>query len=144
MTHDRGKSDSSVVLTKPPNKAGRLATEAGEGSGLAKGNPLERHDDRTQRRISPSTDIERIRQAARREQGQRVSALLHHVYGIDRLRAAYFALKRDAAAGIDGETWQHYGEALEDNLRDLAARLRRAASRTASGRSAALTRRSTR
>jgi group II intron reverse transcriptase/maturase len=51
------------------------------------------------------------------------------VYDIERLRAAYFALKRDAAAGVDGETWQHYGETLEDNLRDLADRLQRGAYR---------------
>jgi group II intron reverse transcriptase/maturase len=54
---------------------------------------------------------------------------LHHVYEIERLRAAYLALKRDAAAGIDGETWRHYGEALEANLQDLAARLKRGAFR---------------
>jgi group II intron reverse transcriptase/maturase len=54
---------------------------------------------------------------------------LHHVYDVERLRAAYLALKRDAAAGIDGETWRHYGEALEDNLRDLAARIQRGAYR---------------
>jgi retron-type reverse transcriptase len=52
-----------------------------------------------------------------------------HVYDVDRLRVAYLALKRDAASGIDGETWTHYGEALEDNLRDLAARLTRGAFR---------------
>ena len=59
----------------------------------------------------------------------RFTALLHHVYDIDRLREAYRVLKRDAAAGIDGETWRHYGEALEENLRDLAERLKRGAYR---------------
>jgi group II intron reverse transcriptase/maturase len=54
---------------------------------------------------------------------------LHHVYDVDRLRTAYLALQRDAAAGVDGQTWRHYGEALEENLRDLAARLRRGAYR---------------
>jgi RNA-directed DNA polymerase len=52
----------------------------------------------------------------------RFTTLVHHVYNIDHLRAAYFALKRDAAPAIDGETWQHYGEALEENLRDLSGR----------------------
>jgi group II intron reverse transcriptase/maturase len=51
------------------------------------------------------------------------------VYNVEHLRAAYFALKRDAAAGIDGETWQHYGQALEENLRDLSGRLARGAYR---------------
>jgi RNA-directed DNA polymerase len=129
MMHDRGKSDSLVVPTKPPNNAGRPVAEVVEGSGLAKGNSPEDRDGRTQRRTHPSDGIERVRQAARRERQQRFTALMHHVYDVDRLRVAYFALKRDAAAGIDGETWTHYGEALEDNLRGLAARLTRGAFR---------------
>jgi group II intron reverse transcriptase/maturase len=51
------------------------------------------------------------------------------VYDVDRLRAAYLALTRAAAPGVDGETWQHYGEALEANLQDLSGRLRRGAYR---------------
>ncbi|MGQ0721372.1 MAG: hypothetical protein ACT4PE_07355 [Candidatus Eiseniibacteriota bacterium] len=54
---------------------------------------------------------------------------MHHVYDIDRLHAAYFALKRDAVAGVDGVTWQHYGEELEANLQGLSERLKRAAYR---------------
>ena len=100
-----------------------------EGSERAKGNSPESHDDRTQRRVNSSDGIERVRQAARKDRKQRFTALLHHVYDVDRLRAAYLALKRDAAAGVDGETWQHYGEALEANLRDLAARVKRGAFR---------------
>jgi group II intron reverse transcriptase/maturase len=129
MMHDPGQSDSSVVPTKTPNKAAEPAAEALEGSGLAEGNSLDGHGDRTQGRVVTSDGIERVRQAARRDKKQRFTALLHHVYDVDRLRAAYFALKRDAAAGIDGETWQHYGEALEANLHDLAARLKRGAFR---------------
>jgi RNA-directed DNA polymerase len=100
-----------------------------KGSGLAKGNSPDGPDDRTQCRMQSSDGIERVRQAARRDKKQRFTALLHHVYDVDRLRAAYTALKRDAAAGIDGETWRHYGETLEDNLRDLAARVKRGAFR---------------
>lgn len=129
MMHGRGKSDSSGIPTKPPNNAGQPAAEAGEGSGPAKGNSPEGRDGRTQRRTPPSDGIERVRQAARRERQQRFTALLHHVYDVDRLRAAYLALKRDAAAGIDGQTWRQYGEALEANLQDLSARIQRAAFR---------------
>ena len=129
MMHGHGKSDSSVVPTKPPNKAAEPAAEGVEGSGLAKGNSPDGHGDRTQRRSVAPDGIERVRQAAKRDRKQRFTALLHHVYEVARLRAAYFALKRDAAAGIDGETWQHYGEALEANLQDLAARLKRGAFR---------------
>jgi retron-type reverse transcriptase len=49
----------------------------------------------------------------------RFTALLHHIYDRERLKAAYYALKRDAAPGVDGETWRHYGEALEANLGPL-------------------------
>ena len=119
----RGKSDSSVVPGKPPNKAVEPAAEVVEGRELAKGNSPERNAPRTQGRGGALSALERVRQAARRDRKQRFTALLHHVYAIDQLRAAYFALQRDAAAGIDGETWQHYGENLEANLHDLSARL---------------------
>lgn len=59
----------------------------------------------------------------------RVSALLHHVYDVSRLRAAFFALKKDAAPGVDGETWRHYDQAMETNLQDLSERLKRQAYR---------------
>jgi group II intron reverse transcriptase/maturase len=59
----------------------------------------------------------------------RFTALLHHVYNPEALRAAYFGLKREAAPGVDGETWRHYGEQLEANLQDLSDRLKRGAYR---------------
>src|SRR5207244_390926 len=82
---------------------------------------------RTRGRAGAASALERVRQAAKQDRKQRFTALLHHVYDIERLRAAYFAVKRDAAAGIDGETWQHYGTDLETNLHDLSARLKRGA-----------------
>ena len=57
------------------------------------------------------------------------TALMHHVYQIDRLRESYYSLKRDAAPGIDGETWKEYGGALEVKLQSLAERLKRGAYR---------------
>jgi len=84
---------------------------------------------RTQGRASVPSALERVRQAARKDRKQQFTALMHHVYDIDRLRAAYLAIKRDAAAGIDGETWRHYGENLEGNLMDLSERLKRGAYR---------------
>jgi RNA-directed DNA polymerase len=129
MTHGREKSDRVVVPGKSPNKAGKAAAEAMEGRTLAKGNSHERNAPRTQCRTSTQSALERVRQAAKKDRKQRFTALLHHVYDIELLRSAYYSLKRDAAAGIDGETWQHYGERLEDNLRDLSQRLRRGAYR---------------
>ena len=124
MTHGREKSDRVVVPGKSPNNAERTAAEAMEGRTLAKGNLRERNAPRTQSRTRTPSALERVRQAAKKDRKQRFTALLHHVYDIERLRLAYRSLKRDAAAGMDGETWQHYGEQLEDNLRDLSQRLR--------------------
>src|SRR5437667_7348086 len=129
MMDGRGKSDSSVVPGKLPHKAEEPAAEAAEGRGLAKGNSPERNALRTQSRDSALSALERVRQAARRDRKQRFTALLHDVYAIERLRVAYWELKRDAAAGIDGETWRHYGENLEANLQDLSSRLQRRAYR---------------
>jgi hypothetical protein len=129
MTNGRGKSDSSRVLAKSPNKAEGLAAEAMEGRGLAKGNSPERNALRTQGRGSAPSALERVRQAARKDKKQRFTALLHHIYEVDRLRTAYSAIKKDAAAGVDGETWGHYGEDLEANLQNLSHRIRRGAYR---------------
>ena len=125
----RGKSDRLVVPEKPPNKAEGPAAEAVEERGRAKGNPVEQNVSRTQRRTHTTSALERIRQAAKRNRRQRFTALLHHVYEVDRLRQAYYALKRDAAAGVDRQTWRQYGEDVEGNLLDLARRLRRGAYR---------------
>jgi len=73
--------------------------------------------------------MERIRQAACRDKKLRFTTLWHHVYNIDHLREAYFSLNRNAAPGVDGETWRHYGERLEENLQDLSDRLKRGAYR---------------
>jgi len=73
--------------------------------------------------------MERIRQAASRDRRMQFTTLWHHVYNAEHLGRAYFSLKRDAAPGMDGETWRHYGEDLEENLQDLAGRLKRGAYR---------------
>ena len=127
MTNRRGKSDSSTVPSKSPNKAEGPAAEATEGRGLAKGNSPERNAFRTQGREDALSALERVRQAASRDRKQRFTALYHHIYDVDRLRTAYSAIKKDAAAGVDGETWGHYGENLEANLQGLSHRLERGA-----------------
>ena len=125
----RGKSDSLVVPGKSPNKAEEPAAEAMEGRGLAKGNSPERNALRTQGRGGAPSALERVRQVARADRKQRFTALLHHIYDVERLRAAYLAMRKGAAAGVDGQTWEHYGKALEANLQDLAHRLKRGAYR---------------
>ena len=73
--------------------------------------------------------LERVRQAAERDGRMRFTSLWHHVYNIEALGNAYHSLKRDAAPGVDGETWRHYGHELEGNLDDLSGRLKRGAYR---------------
>jgi RNA-directed DNA polymerase len=131
-----GKSDRRVVPTKPPNNdadqpavAGSSSAEAVEGRRLAKGNPHQQTMLRTQRRVGMSHELERIRQAASRDRKMRFTALFHHVYPLDTLRRAYRGLNPKAAPGVDGMTWQQYGEDLESNLQDLSDRLKRGAYR---------------
>jgi RNA-directed DNA polymerase len=125
MMNGRGKSDRSVVPESTPNKAGAPAAEGREGRDLAKGNSREPTTLRAQDRTGVQQRLERVRQAATRDRTLRFTTLLHHVYDLDTLREAYFDLTRDAAAGVDGETWRHYGEELERNLQDLSKRLSR-------------------
>ena len=124
MTNGPGKSDRPTVPGKSPNNAGQPAAEGMEGNGLAKGNLLEQNASRTPSRSDAPSALERVRQAAKRDKKLRFTALLHHIYNPETLRQAYVSLKKEAAAGVDGETWRHYGESLEDNLRDLSERLK--------------------
>jgi len=129
MTNGPGKSDSPTVPGKSPNKAGPPAAEGMEGKGLAKGNLLQQNASRTPSRNDAPSALERVRQAAKKDKQLRFTALLHHIYNLETLRMAYFRLKKEAAPGVDGETWRHYGEELESNLQDLSERLKRGAYR---------------
>jgi len=129
MMDEREKSDRPTVPAKSLNKAGQPAAEEMEESGLAKRNLHQSNTLRMQGRASVSNRLELVRQAAQRDKRMKFTALLHHVYALETLREAYFDLKRDAAAGVDEETWQDYGQDLEGNLQDLSARLKRGAYR---------------
>ena len=129
MTDAPRKSDRPIVPRNRLNNAEGPAAESGEGRGQTKGSSLERTTSRTQSRIEVPPALERVRQVTERDRTQRFTALLHHVYDLTRLRSAYVALKRNAAPGVDGETWRHYGEQLEANLQSLADRLKRGAYR---------------
>src|SRR5262245_46531024 len=130
VMHGCRESDSSIVPTKRPNNVSRRepthTAEAVEGRELAKGKAVEQTRVRTQSRSVLQHALDRIRKAARRST-RPLTALWHHVYDVDRLREAYAGLNRDAAPGVDGQTWSAYGEDLEANLRDLSDRLKRGA-----------------
>src|SRR5882762_6476182 len=120
LMDESGKSDSRVVPKKAPNKARRRVAEGLEGRRLAKRNTPQAITLRTQGRIRVQAALGRVRQAAEQQRGERFTALLHHIYAIDTLRAAFYELERDAAPGVDGEIWEHYGQGLEANLTELS------------------------
>jgi len=122
MMNGPEKSDSAVVAMKPANKARKPAAEWVEPRAGTKGNAGQPHTRRTQSRGSVSQGLDRVRHAAKLRKKEKFTALLHHVT-IDLLRDAFLALKRRAAPGVDGVTWQDYEAGLEGNLQDLHARV---------------------
>ncbi|MFM8533013.1 MAG: group II intron reverse transcriptase/maturase [Acidimicrobiia bacterium] len=124
MMHGPEKSDSAIVASKPANKAARSAAERVERRAGTEGNAEQSRTQRTQRRASVSQGLDRVRDAARQRKKERFTALLHHVT-VDLMRDAFLALKRRAAPGVDGVTWQDYEADLEDNLQALHARVHR-------------------
>ncbi len=133
--HEHGKSDNSVVPVKPPNKAiaAAIGAEVVEERELAKGNTdgITRPGHRAGEDVSNGLD--RVREVARQDKDARFSALLHHV-DLNRLRAAYWAIRPEAAPGVDGVTWEDYGQDLENNLRGLLARVHSGAYRASPSR----------
>jgi RNA-directed DNA polymerase len=128
MTHGRGESDSAIVAGKPTNKAERSAAELVEPRAEAEGNANQQSTGRAQSRGTVSQALVRIRQAARQRKKEKFTALLHHI-SIEALGMAFFALKRDAAPGVDGLTWRTYEADLDRNLTDLHERVHRGAYR---------------
>jgi retron-type reverse transcriptase len=129
MMHGLEKSDPAIVARKPANNAGPPAAEWVEPRAGAKGNTGQPRTQRTQGRCSVSQGLDRVRHAARQRKKEQFTALLHHV-SIDQLREAFLALKRHAAPGVDGVTWQDYEVQLEDNLQRLHERVHRGSYRT--------------
>src|SRR5919112_4944196 len=125
--HGHEKSDSAIVATKPANKAGRPDTERVERRAGTEGNAAQQSTRRAQDRESVSQALGRIRQAARREE-ERFTTLFHHL-SVPMLRLAFYALKRDAAPGVDGLTWRAYEADLDRRIEALHERVQRGAYR---------------
>jgi len=89
----------------PQSKTDQTSAELVEKSPSAKGSTGQTTVTNTQRLESASSGLSRVREAAKQDSKLQFNNLLHHV-SIDLLRQSYFALKRDAAAGIDEVTWQ--------------------------------------
>jgi RNA-directed DNA polymerase len=119
-----GESDGRVIPAKCPNKGEQAPAEGMEGRRPTKENTGQATPPRTQSRTSELSDLHGVREAARRDKRTRFTALLHHVT-VPRLRDSYYALRREAAPGVDGVTWQEYGTDLDEKLADLHRRIHR-------------------
>jgi len=128
MMHGHEKSDLAIVAMKLPNKAGQPAAKAVEPRAGTKGNAGQQSTRRAQHRAGVSQALGRVRQAARQRKKEKFTALLHHV-SVEVLSVAFYALKRKAAPGVDGVTWQDYEADLERKLTDLHDRVHRGAYR---------------
>ena len=129
MTHRGGRSDPGIVAVKPANKAEPSAAESVEPRTGTKGNADQQSTRQAQDWESVSQALARIRQAAKLRKKERFTSLLHHV-SVDLLRLSFFALKKDAAPGVDGLAWRDYEtNNLEGNLEDLHDRVHRGAYR---------------
>ena len=128
MMHGREKSDLAIGAAKPANNDGRPSAESVERRAGAEGNAGQDRTHRAQDRESVSQGLDRVRHVARTRKTERFTALLHHV-SPDLLRTAFFALKRSAAPGVDGLTWQTYEADLDPRIEDLHARVHRGAYR---------------
>src|SRR6266550_9577859 len=122
------QSDCAVVPMNQPNKEGQPSAAVGEGRAQTVENIVPSSMPPTQSGNRMSQGLNGVRQAAKGRKQERFTALLHHVT-TDLLRDSFFALKRKAAPGVDGVTWQEYETGLEDRLVDLHSRVHRGAYR---------------
>jgi RNA-directed DNA polymerase len=127
------KSGLAIVAKKPTNEAERSGSEPAEPRAGAEGNADQPSTHRAQNRERVTQGLDRVRQAARQRKKERFTALLHHV-NPDTLRTAFHALRRKAAPGVDGVTWDDYEADLEPRLADLHGRIHRGAYRPQAAR----------
>ena len=128
MTNDSKKSESPIRAMKSANNTVMSVAESMEQRGDAKGNASTTTTCRTQGRESVSNGLTRVRKLAKEQPKLRFTALMHHLTP-ELLRQSYFWLKRNAAPGVDGVTWEAYGERLDDSLAELHSRVHRGAYR---------------
>ncbi len=128
MMYGHEKSDLAIVTMKPTNKTGQPVAEPVEPRAGVERNAKQQSTCRAQDRESVKQALGRVRQAVRLKKKERFTALHHHI-GPQMLRTAFYTLKKNAAAGIDGLTWQKYEASLDRRVVDLHNRLRRGAYR---------------
>jgi RNA-directed DNA polymerase len=125
MMNDCRKSDKFVVPKKFSNKPDNVGAERTEGRDLPKENRKQQNMLRTQHREGVLNELLLIHQRAKTDKKMKFTTLMHHIYNIDMLRLSYLEIKRNAAPGVDQETWITYGRDLENNLQALSEKLKR-------------------
>jgi RNA-directed DNA polymerase len=121
-------SDCAIIPMKLPNKEAKASAEAAEGRAQTKENDAQLNTEPTQSGAPVSQGLGGVRRTAQARKQERFTALMHHLT-IDLLRESYYALKRKAAPGVDGVSWQQYEQGLEERLVDLHGRVHRGAYR---------------
>src|SRR6202521_1225803 len=135
-TADRHVSEEADCATGPvnlSNKEGQTPAEMGEGRARAKENIVQFHTRPTQSGERVSQGLSGVRQAAKEGRQERMTAVLHQV-GVNLPRDSFYALKRQAAPGVDGVRWKEYEAGLEGRLADLHSRIHRGAYRAQASR----------
>src|SRR6202011_5279607 len=131
--HVTEESHSGIVPMNHSNKDGNTSAESGEGRPLIKENTRQPNTYPTQSEERVSQGLAGVRKAARENKKMKFTALLHHLT-VDLLRESFYSLKRKAAPGVDGVTWQGYEAGREDRLVDLHSRVHRGAYRAMTSR----------
>jgi RNA-directed DNA polymerase len=122
------ESDRGIVPMNHSNQDDIKSTESGEGRPLIEKNTHQFSTRPTQSGGSVSQGLGGVRQAAKENKELKFTALLHHVT-VSLLLESFYAMKRGAAPGVDGVTWQEYETGLEERLVDLHGRVHRGAYR---------------
>lgn len=128
--HVAGESDGCVVPVKGPNNGGSDVPVAAPAEDLEGRHPVTENTGQSVPAPDAAPDrsgsrgLLGVREAARRDKRMRFTALLHHVT-VEQLRTSFYALKREAAPGVDGVTWRAYGADLDERLAALHAAVHR-------------------
>lgn len=132
MMNGSEKSDSAIVAEKSANKAGMIelmkAAEQVEPRAGTKENADQQNMCRAQNRESMTSALDRIRNAAGQRKKEKFTTLLHHITP-EVLREAFFAIKRKAAPGADGVTWEAFEVDLDQKIGDLHRKVQNGAYR---------------
>src|SRR5215813_4141410 len=135
--HALEESDRTILSMNQPNKEERSSAEAGEKRVRTKENIIQPNTSPTQSGERVSQRLNGVREATKKRRQERFTALLHHL-NVDLLRRSYYALKRQAAPGVDGVTWKEYETGLEDRLVDLHSRVHRCVYRAQPSRTSSI------